>query len=67
MKRVTLTNAIRGGDYDSEGWIARLEGQGFLRRASASLPREILMAKPPRPSGGASALEAFLGERRDGR
>jgi hypothetical protein len=29
--------------------------------------REVLMAKPPRPSGGASALEALLAERRDGR
>jgi antitoxin (DNA-binding transcriptional repressor) of toxin-antitoxin stability system len=34
---------------DPEGRLARLERQGLLRRASAPLPREILMAQPPMP------------------
>jgi len=66
---VARLESVRGegeGD-DPEGRLARLERQGLLRRASAPLPREILMAKPPRPSAGASALEALLAERRDGR
>src|SRR5689334_1934263 len=59
-----LEFVLRKGD-DPEGRLARLERQGLLRRASAPLPREILMAKPPKPSEGASALEALLAERRD--
>jgi hypothetical protein len=52
---------------DPEGRLARLERQGLLRRASASLSLEILMTVPPRPSEGASVLEALLAERREGR
>jgi hypothetical protein len=58
---------VRGGEDDPEGRLARLERQGLLRRGSAPPPREILMAKPPRPSEGTSALEALLAERREGR
>ena len=64
---VARLESVLGDGDDSEGRLARLERQGVLRRASAPLPREILMQKPPRPSGGASALEALLAERRDGR
>lgn len=46
--------------------LARLEREGLLRRASAPLPREILMASPPRPSEGGSVLTAILEERREG-
>jgi prevent-host-death family protein len=63
-----LESVLRDGDGDDpEGRLARLERQGLLRRASAPLPREILMARPPRPSEGASALDALLAERRDSR
>ena len=55
------------GEEDPEGRLARLERQGLLRRGSAPLPREILMKKPPKPAAGASALEALLTERREGR
>jgi prevent-host-death family protein len=64
---VARLESVRGDGDDPEGRLARLERQGLLRRASAPLPREILMAKPPRPSEGASVLEALLAERRDGR
>lgn len=56
-----------GGEDDPEERLARLERQGLLRRGSAPLPRELLMTQPPRPSEGASVLEALLDERRDGR
>jgi prevent-host-death family protein len=64
---VARLESVRGGEDDPEGRLARLERQGLLRRASTPLPREILMAKPPRPSKGAGALEALLAERREGR
>jgi antitoxin (DNA-binding transcriptional repressor) of toxin-antitoxin stability system len=59
--------SVVGEEEDPEGRLARLERQGVLRRASAPVSREILMATPPRPSQGASALEALLAERREGR
>jgi len=64
---VARLESVRGEGDDPEGRLARLERQGLLRRGSAPLPREILMARPLRPSEGASALEALLAERRDGR
>lgn len=62
MKKATLTKT-KDNLNDLEGRLARLERQGLLRRASAPLPREILMAKAPKPSRGASSLEALLAER----
>jgi len=64
---VARLESVRGGEDDPEGRLARLERQGLLRRGSAPPPREILMAKPPRPSAGASALAALLAERGEGR
>jgi prevent-host-death family protein len=64
---VARLESVLGEGDDPEGRLARLERQGLLRRASAPLPQEILMSKPPRASGGVSALEALLAERRDGR
>jgi prevent-host-death family protein len=64
---VARLESVRGGEDDPEGRLARLERQGLLRRASAPLPPEILMAKPPRPSKRASALKALLAERGEGR
>lgn len=60
---VARLESVLGAEDDPEGRLARLERQGLLRRASAPLPREILMSKAPQPSGGASALEALLAER----
>jgi len=44
--------------------LARLEQQGLVRRASVSLPREVLISRAPRPSEG-SGLEALLAERKE--
>ena len=64
---VARLESVLGQEDDPEGRLARLERQGLLRRSSAPLPREILGARPPKPSQGASALEALLAERRDSR
>jgi prevent-host-death family protein len=64
---VARLESVLGEEDDPEGRLARLERQGVLRRASAPLPRDLLMTTPPRPSGGASALEALLAERRESR
>jgi hypothetical protein len=69
MKKATPTE-IKNNQHaldDPEGRLACLERQGLLRRPSAPLPREILMAKPPKSSKGASGLETLLAERRDSR
>ena len=60
---VARLESVLGVGDDPEGRLARLERQGLLRRASAPRPREILMARAPQPSEGASALEALLAER----
>ncbi len=52
---------------NTRGRLDRLERQVLLRRASAPLPRDILMASPPRPSESGSVLAALLEERRDDR
>jgi hypothetical protein len=64
---VASSESVREEGDDPEGQLARLERQGLLRRASDPLPREILMAPPPKPAESASALAALLDERRTGR
>lgn len=61
-----LESVVGAAEDDPEGRLARLERQGLLRRASAPLPREILMARPPQAEGG-SILETLLDDRRNGR
>lgn len=62
---VARLESVLGSGDDPEGRLARLERQGLLRRATAPLARDVLMAKAPKPSGGASALDALLAERRE--
>jgi hypothetical protein len=62
-----------GSDFDDflreEHLLEASEATAGKRVGAGSAPplREILIAKPPRPSAGASALKALLGDRRDGR
>ena len=63
--RQYLEASATGAGDDPEGRLARLERQGLLRRASAPLPCEVLMANPPQDDG-ASVLEALLTDRREG-
>jgi prevent-host-death family protein len=64
---VARLESMLGVGDDPEGRLARLERQGLLRRASVPLPRELLMAEAPKPSRGASALDALLADRREDR
>jgi prevent-host-death family protein len=52
---------------DPAGRLAQLERIGAIRRAPASAARVILEARPPKPASGASALQALLAERAEGR
>lgn len=63
---VARLESVLGEGDDPEGRLARLE-RGLLRRASTPLPRDVLMAPPPRTGQGASVLEALLAERRESR
>ena len=50
-----------------DGRLARLERQGFLRRAAEPPPGELLASRPPKARPGASILRELLEERRQGR
>jgi len=52
---------------DPGGRLARLERQGFIRRAKTPLDMSLLRTPPPAASGGPSASEILIEERRDGR
>ena len=54
-------------EADDGGRIARLERQGALRAARKPPATELLLQAPPSPRGGASAVQALLEERREGR
>lgn len=56
-------HAFDGG----EGRLARLVRSGLVRPGRGPIPRSLLLQKPPRPRPGASAVDALLDERRDGR
>ncbi len=45
--------------------LARLEGEGLLRRALGPIPKELLEEAPPKP--GKSLLEALIEGRRSDR
>ena len=51
---------------DSDGRLARLERSGLVRRGRGHSSARILES-PPRPEETASALDALLREREDGR
>ena len=52
---------------DERGRLQRLERAGTLRVGSAAPPVDLLRRPAPRPSRGASAVDAVLDERRSGR
>jgi prevent-host-death family protein len=61
-----LESAIGGGEA-GEGKIARLERAGAVRAARTPPATELLSRTPPSPRRGASAVDALLEERREGR
>jgi prevent-host-death family protein len=52
---------------DPSGRIARLQRAGIVRVAKISLKGNPLKGKPPHAHKGASAVQALLDERREGR
>ncbi|MEE8123762.1 MAG: type II toxin-antitoxin system prevent-host-death family antitoxin [Alphaproteobacteria bacterium] len=54
-----------GGPLGADERLARLEAAGLVRRATRTLPLEILAADPPRSRN--SVLAALLEERSEGR
>ena len=56
-------HASDGGD----GRLARLVRSGLVRPGKGSIPRSLLLQKPPKARRGSSAVRALLDERRDAR
>lgn len=62
--------SVAGAEPDPVGDDARmrrLERAGLIRRGTVSLPAGFFRRRRPRPTGGASVVEALLAERREGR
>lgn len=62
-----LEPAVREGEGDEAGRLARLERAGILRRAVSPARSRLLLEPPPKPKKGASILQALLAEREQGR
>jgi prevent-host-death family protein len=56
-----------GTEGADEGRLARLVRQGLVRPGRGALPKDFFKAKLPRLRKGASAVQALLEERREGR
>jgi prevent-host-death family protein len=59
-----VTGDLEGGQ---EGKLSRLLRDGLVRPRRARPPRALFTSQPPRASAGASAVDALLEERREGR
>jgi prevent-host-death family protein len=65
---VARLEPVRGcADVGDEAWLGELERRGVIRRPAAPLDRNLLLQPPPRLPAGASALQALLEEREEGR
>ena len=62
-----LEPVTSGSGPDAEGRLSRLIRDGIVRPARAAIPRALFTEPPPRPQPGASAVEALIEERRQGR
>jgi prevent-host-death family protein len=54
-------------ETDHEGRLGPLVREGIVRPGRSPLPKSLFNERPPTPKGGASAVEALLEERREGR
>jgi antitoxin (DNA-binding transcriptional repressor) of toxin-antitoxin stability system len=52
---------------ETEARLLELEREGIIRRARRRAPSKLLLSPPPKAKGGASALEALLADREEGR
>lgn len=65
---VARLESVLEGEDAGGGRAERLERQGVIRRARTRHPaRSVIEQAPPRPAAGASAVEALVAERREGR
>ena len=62
-----LEPALMGDDGADGGRLNRLVRDGLVRPGRAAPPDSILSSRPPHANAGASALEALIVERREGR
>jgi prevent-host-death family protein len=62
-----LEPVLAGGGAKQAGRLSRLVREGVLRPSGKTLSRAFFRAQLPRPAKGASAVEALIEERREGR
>ena len=62
-----LVSAVTDAAGDPDGRLARLEGRGGLRRATAPPPKALILKKLPKVAGVSGVLAALLKERRESR
>jgi prevent-host-death family protein len=62
-----LEPTLSSDDGADEGRLARLVRDGLVRPGRAPPPLQVLATRPPRANANASALEALIAERREGR
>ncbi len=62
-----LESVMTPGKPDTAGRAARLQRQGVLRPAFGPPPKQVLGSPPPAPRGDATASDAVIAERREGR
>ncbi|MGH7246878.1 MAG: type II toxin-antitoxin system Phd/YefM family antitoxin [Pseudomonadota bacterium] len=62
-----LEPVTTGGNEDEQGRLARPVRNGIVRPGRGSLPKSFFTNELPRLKGGASAVQALLEERREGR
>ena len=57
------------GDHEGEQdeRLSRLLRDGLVRPRRSELPQTLFTTRPPRAKGGASAIDALIDERREGR
>ena len=62
-----LEAVTAGGEAEQDGRLARLVREGIVRPGRVRLSRTLFADQPPRPKGGASAVDALIEERRESR
>ena len=64
---VARLEPVSGGGAAGDDRLARLVRDGVVRPARGPLASDLFVTAAPRPRRGASALQALLDERREGR
>ena len=62
-----LEPVIAGHEDGRDGRLSRLLRDGVVRPRRVEPPRALFSSQPPRASAGASAVDALVEERREGR